>query len=70
MADADHSGGLAALVTKAMTGVSRAVADLGWADFEVEGWGLGTCAAWYSALLLTRAWICYNSHTKQNELGW
>ena len=67
---AAHLNNLAALVTRAMTGVSRAVADLGWANFEVEGWGLGTCAAWYSALLLTRAWICYNSHTKQNELGW
>ena len=40
------------------------------ANFEVEPWGLGACAVWYSALLLTRAWICYNSHTKQNELGW
>ena len=67
---AAHLNNLAALVTRAMTGVSRAVADLGWANFEVEEWGLGACAAWYASLLLTRAWICYNSRTKQNELGW
>lgn len=67
---AAHFNNLAALVTKAMTGVSRAVAGLGWANFEVENWGLGACAAWYASLLLTRAWICYNSRTKQNELGW
>ena len=67
---AAHFNNLAALVTRAMTGVSRAVAGLGWANFEVEEWGFGACAAWYASLLLTRAWICYNSRTKQNELGW
>lgn len=50
---AAHLNNLAALVTKAMTGVSRAVADLGWADFEVDGWGLCASAAWYAALAAT-----------------
>ena len=47
---AAHFNNLAALLTRAMTGMARAVAGFDWANFEVEGWGLGASAAWYAAL--------------------
>lgn len=50
---AAHLNNLAALLTRAMTGMARAVAGFDWANFEVEGWGLGASAAWYAALAAT-----------------
>lgn len=47
---AAHFNNLTALLTRAMTGMARAVAGFDWANFEVEGWGLGASAAWYAAL--------------------
>ena len=42
---AAHFNNLTALLTRAMTGMARAVAGFDWADFEVEGWGLGAVDA-------------------------
>lgn len=64
---AAHLNNLAALATTAMTGLSRVVAGFGWTSFEVDGWGLGASAAWYAALLLARAWICYNSRIGEGQ---
>lgn len=49
---AAHVNNLSALLTRAMVGVSRAVASVPGANLEVEAWGVGQCAAWYAALAL------------------
>ena len=49
---AAHVNNLAALVTKAMAGLSRAVASVPGANVEVEPWSVSTCVAWYAALAL------------------
>ncbi|MBQ2346630.1 MAG: ComEC/Rec2 family competence protein [Kiritimatiellae bacterium] len=49
---AAHVNNLAALVTKAMAGLSRAVASVPGANVEVEPWSVAACVAWYAALAL------------------
>ena len=55
---AAHFNNLSALSTKAMVGVSSAVATIPWANVETESWPAWVCLAWYAALvlLLVVAW--------------
>ena len=49
---AAHVNNFAALVTEGMSDLSRLVASLPCANFEVEPWPLSLCAAWYAAIAL------------------
>lgn len=53
---AAHVNNFAALATRVMVGVSKAVAHLPGANFEVEPWPLWLCLGWYVALGLA-AWL-------------
>lgn len=49
---AAHVNNLAALFTRFTAGLSRSVAGLPGANFQVEQWNLAECVSWYVALLL------------------
>ncbi len=49
---AAHTNNLAALVAKAMSGISVAVSRMPGANFEVAPWSVGACVAWYAAFAL------------------
>lgn len=53
---AAHVNNFAALVTRLMAGVSRAVADLPGANFEVRPWTVGECLAWYAVFAMS-VWL-------------
>ena len=58
-AAAAHLNNLSALFTKAMVGVSSAVARLPWANFETGAWPTWACALWYAAMLSLLAAVRY-----------
>jgi predicted membrane metal-binding protein len=65
---AAHLNNAAALMTKAMFGISWAVSRIPYANFEIRPWTIFECAAWYGVilLLLTLCWIRRNR--KQESL--
>ncbi len=58
---AAHVNNFAALVANGMSGLSRAVAQIPGANFEVTPWSIPACVAWYAllvlALVLLRAYL-------------
>jgi len=53
---ATHVNNLAALFTRAMTGISWAVARIPGSDMEIVPWSIGQCALWYAGVILVFLW--------------
>ncbi len=60
----------AALCTRAMAGVSEAVASLPFSSFELENWGIAECAVWYAGAAAVACAVHFAFFRRKTGLEW